>query len=351
MWRNDVYEELELAGLQKIAARWLSCSDSFFMRVKPSPETKIPVTSEKIYVCSGNHHHDAEIYSQSCDLRICPDCARRHAARLAARYLPVMQELMHRHTKSYRFRHIMFSSPYALTDPDIREKYLCGFKQVYKVMDSLMSSAGHWKSEQGFLVTAEFGEQGQKLHYHVIHYGQYLKQSDLSRSWSEQTAGDACVVWVKGFPYAGMSIEDTLKEVLKYAVKFYSKDPVSGEIKALPPAVLPILAKVLEKTRRIRAYGLFFDIPEPARADHLCQTCGAGMVGIPVDYFVTFCNTGFLPLDWLNARTESGLNLKPADNSQSLTSGLAPPDSQNIRERQMLMAEIEKIRIQHKDDW
>lgn len=270
---------------------------------------------------------------------------------LAARYLPRMQELMHRHTKSYRFRHIIFTSPYALTDPDIRVKYLCGFKQVYRSMESLMTRDDDWKSEQGFLVSAEFGETGQKLHYHVIHFGQYLDQGDISRAWQKQTGGDAYVVFVKGFPYQGMTIEETLQEVLKYAVKFYSKDPVSGEVKALPPAVLPTLAKVLEKTRRVRAYGVFFNIPQPERTPHTCEACGARMVGIPVDYFVTYCNTGFLPSDWLHARTESALRFKPADNSHSLTSGLAPPDSQNIRQKQMLMAQIEKIRIQRKDDW
>jgi hypothetical protein len=351
MWRNDVYEALEMAGMAKEASRWLSCADRFVTRLKPAPDAKLPAQSQKVYVCSANHHHEAEIYSQSCDLRICPDCARMHSARLVARYLPKCQELMHDHATSFRFRTIVFTTPYSLTDTDIREKLLCGFKQVYKVMDSLMSTRGPWKDKQAFLVTSEFGESGRKLHYHVIHYGIYLDQSELSRAWSQQTGGAAQVVFVRGFPYQGLTVEQTLREVLKYATKFYSKDKVTGIVTYLPPHLMPVLAKAIEKTRRVRAYGLFYNLPEPDRSDHLCNTCEAPMLAIPLDYFVIFCNTGFLPLEWNAARHESLLNLKLADNSHSLTSGLAPPDSRDIRERQMMMAEIEKIRIQRKDDW
>jgi len=154
---------------------------------------------------------------------------------------------------------------------------------------------------------------------------------------------------VKGMPYTGCTIEETLQEVLKYAVKFYSKDPVSGEIKALPASVMPILAKTLEKTRRVRAYGVFFNIPEPDRAAHSCQACGARMVCIPVDYFVTFCNTGFLPLEWKAAGEEAGLHLKLADNSHLLTSGIPPPNNQTQALRQVQMDWATKVR--QKDDW
>lgn len=334
-----------------IADRWLSCSDKFVTRLKPSPDAKLPAHSQKVYVCSANHQHEAEIYSQSCDLRICPDCARMHSARLVARYLPKCQDLMHDHETSFRFRTIMFSLPYALTEPDIREKLISGFEQVYEVMDSLMSSRCSWKEKQGFIVTSEFGEKGMKLHYHVIHYGQYLDQSELSRAWNKATGGAAQVVFVRGFPYQGLTVEQTLKEVLKYATKFYSKDKITGLVTYLPAQLMPLLAQAIDRTRRVRAYGVFYNLPEPVRSDHLCNTCQAPMRAIPVDYFVTFCNTGFLPLEWKEARTEALLHLKLADNSHSLTSGLAPPDSRNIRERQMLMAEIEKIRIQQKDDW
>lgn len=350
-WRNDVYEALEQAGMATIAERWLSCSDKFVTRLKPAPDAKLPLNAEKVFVCSGNHHHEAQIYSQSCDLRICPDCARMHSARLVARYLPKCQELMHDHKTSFRFRTIVFTTPHVLTDPEIRKKLLCGFKQVYRVMNKLMSTRGNWKNEQGFLVTSEFGETGKHLHYHIIHYGQYLQQSELSRAWSEATDGAASVVFVRGFPYIGLTVEQTLKETLKYATKFYNKDKATGVITHFQAELMPVLAEALRETRRVRAYGVFYNLPEPVRADHLCDTCQAPMVAIPVDYFVTFCNTGFLPLEWQNARTDALLNLKPADKSLSQSSGIPPPDPIGERKRQMLMSQIEKIRVQRKDDW
>jgi len=348
-WRADVAEALDDAGLSKIATRWLSCSENCYTKLRPVEGAHLPKTAEKVYVCSGDHHHHAEIYSQTCDLRICPECARRHAARLVARYLPTMLELMHSHNDNYRFRHIIFTLPYPLTDPAIRKKYLDGFKQVESVMARLLTGDGpDWKARQGFLVTAEFGEEGGKLHYHVIHYGQYLNQADLSAGWEKATGGAARVVFVRGFPYKGLTIEETLREVLKYAVKFYSEDKATGSIKAIPAQLMPALAACLEKTRRIRSYGVFYGIPEADRQPHTCDQCGAEMVGIPVDYFVTFCNTGFLPLEWRLLTDDQPLHLKPADKSSHTSSGASPPGAGIQALKQSQMAWVERMR--KKDD-
>lgn len=335
--------------MASMASRWLSCSENCFTRLRPLSDTVLPKTAEKVYVCSGDHHHEAEIYSQTCDLRICPVCARRHSARLVARYLPKMQELLHSHHPTFRFRHIVFTSPAALTDPDIKEKLQRGFKLVERVMSKLMyHKKRDWKTEQGFLSTSEFGENGLKLHYHVIHYGQYLNQADLAAAWRQATGGEAEIVFVRGFPYPGLTVEETLREVLKYAVKFYSEDATTGAISAIPAQLMPVLAKVLERTRRIRSYGLFYDIPEPDRPAHSCETCGAPMVGIPVDYFVTFCNTGFLPPEWRLLTGDDALHLKLADKSSSMSSGASPPGAGIQALRQVQMSWVMKMKA--KDD-
>jgi len=359
-WRADVAEALNDAGLEKIATRWLSCSDTPKTMVKPVAGAALPKNAEKVYVCSDNHLHPAEIYAQSCDLRICPECARRQAARLVHRYLPLFNELAHQHHNTYRFRHIVFTLPYGLEDADIRQRLLTGFKQVEQVMTGLMDAPGWngipwqiptWKTEQGFLSGAEFGETGYKLHFHVIHYGQYLNQADLSRRWSDATGGDACIVFVRGMPYAGHTIEENLREVLKYCVKFYSQDKVTGKVTALPAHLMPVLARVLEKTRRIRTYGLFYNVPEPDRAAHSCDSCGSDMVAIPVDYFVTFCNTGIFPSEWAAPRDDAGLLLKPADKSSGTSSGISPPTLSDIRKRQMQFSITQKLRWQAKDEF
>ena len=343
-------EALDDAGLSKLAKRWLSCSEKAFTRVKPKPGAALPKTAEIVYVCRENHHHDAEIYSQTCDLRICPECARRHAARLVARYLPKMQELMHNHRKELRFRHITFTTPYSLRDENIKKKLLKGFKQVERVMQRMMLKKDpDWKTNQGYLVTSEFGATGLKLHYHVIHYGRFLDQADMVTAWRQATKGDAYIVDVRGFPYRGMSIEETLREVLKYAVKFYSQDPATGEIKATPAELMPILARTLEKTRRIRSYGVFYNLPESEKSPHVCEACGSPMLGIPVDYFVTFCNTGFLPLEWKRQTDGDALQFKPADKSLNSTTGIAPPGDPPERLTQKQLAILKDLRIQSHD--
>ena len=351
-WRADVAEALYDAGLDKVADRWLSCSDTPKTLVKPSPASALPKNAEKVYVCSANHLHPAEVYAQSCDLRICPECARRQAARLVHRYLPLFNELAHQHHKTYRFRHIVFTLPYALTDPDIRAKMLCGFKQVDKVMSGLMAAGcPDWKTKQGYLVGAEFGESGHKLHYHVIHYGQYLNQADLSSRWNAATSGAAFIVFVRGFPYAGRTIEETLREVLKYCVKFYDTNEITGSVTAIPAELMPILCRTLDKTRRIRTAGLFYNVPEPERSAHSCQACGGDMVSIPLDYFVIWCNTGIFPDEWNAPRDDAGLLLKPADKSSFQSGGISPPTLSDIRKRQMQFSITQKLRWQSKDEF
>lgn len=359
VWRNNVYEALNDARLEKVAERWLSCSDNPKTKKRPVEGASVPRNAEKIYVCSADHTHEAEIFSQTCDLRICPECARRHSARLVHRYLPKMLELSHQHGSNFRFRHVIFTTPYGLESPDIRKRLLCGFKQVERAMSRVMKTPRwkgvpylkpSWKDSQGYLAGAEFGEIGHKLHFHVVHYGQYLDQANLVLAWKKATGGECQIVFVKGFPYVGMTIEQTLREVLKYCVKFYSEDKTTGTIKALPAHLMPVLAHTLEGTRRIRAYGVFYNLPEPVRADHTCSACGQKMVAIPLDYFVTYCNTGLLPHEFYLG-TESALLFKPADKSP-IRSTASPPESlADQRKRQMEMDILKKLRWQSKDEF
>jgi len=352
MWRANVYEALSDAGMEETAERWLSCSENPITKINAKPGAILPRSAEVVFVCSGDHTHDAEVYAQTCDLRICPDCARRHAARLAARYTPKMIELLHQHHRTYRFRLVTFTLPYSLEEPGIREKYLAGFDQVNRVMDEMMSpKCPDWKKEQGYVVTAEFGAEGYKLHYHVVHYGQYLEQGELCRRWFTATDGKAQIVDVRSLVRKGKPLEEAVQEVFKYAVKFFSKDRITREVKCIPANFIPALAHVLNQTRRVRAYGVLFNIPEPDAEVHSCETCGEKMVGIPVSYFETFCNTGLLPRElWLRSRS-SELLLKPADKSPAKSTASPPENPIGSRIRQMEMEMTKKIRHQRKDEF
>jgi len=359
MWRADVYEALSDAGDEKTAKRWLSCSENPKTKIKPSAGAKLHPAAEVVYVCTGNHQHDAEVYAQTCDLRICPDCARRHAARMANHYTPKMLDLLHQHHRTYRFRLVTFTLPYALDEVDIRQKYLRGFEQVARVMDEMMTTEAEldakvtpvWHKEQGFVTTAEFGSEGLKLHYHVIHYGQYLPQGELSRRWFTVTSGEAYVVDVRKLAREGKPLEEAVQEVFKYAVKFFSKDKKTSEVKAIPAHFMPALARTLENTRRVRAYGLFLKMAAVVHEGHKCEACGSEMVGIPVSYFETFCNTGLLPFEFWKQNRDWELQYKPADKSPEKSTASPPESPVDIRKRQIEMDVIKKMRWQAKDEF
>lgn len=350
-WRADVSEALNDAGLSEMSERWLSCSENPITKIIAGPGVKLPSAAEVVFVCAADHKHECEIFAQTCDLRICPDCARRHAARLAARYAPKMIELAHHHHRTYRFRLVTFTLPYALTDKDIRKKYLRGFKQVERVMAEMMTpKCPDWKAEQGFIVAAEFGSEGLKLHYHVIHYGQYLEQAELARRWFTATDGVASIVDVRKLAREGKPLEEAIQEVFKYAVKFFSKDKITRQVKCIPAELIPVLAGVLDKTRRVRAYGVFFKIPEPDGAGHLCEACGSEMVGIPVSYFEIFCNTGMLPNEYWRAKNDDRLLLKPADKSPPQSTASPPENPESPPWHQKDLGFLKNIRRQD-GDW
>jgi len=351
-WRSDVYEALSYADMPEMATRWKSCSEFPKTKINAKAGAKIPANAEVVFVCSGNHQHDLEVYAQTCDLRICPDCARRHAARLAARYTPKMLEVLHQHHRTHRFRLVTFTLPYSLDEVDIRQKYLDGFEQVYRVMDEMMVGKNpDWKKEQGFFTTAEFGSEGHKLHYHVIHYGQYLEQGELSRRWFTATDGAAYVVDVRALVRKGKPLEEAVQEVFKYAVKFFSKDKETSEVKCIPAQLIPALAMALAGTRRVRSYGIFYNIPEPDAAEHICDICSSKMVGIPVTYFETFLNTGMLPREFWLANRAAELQYKPADKSPAKSTASPPETPDDIRKRQIQMDVIKKMKWTAKDEF
>jgi len=68
------------------------------------------------------------------------------------------------------------------------------------------------------------------------------------------------------------------------------------------------------------------------------------MVGIPVDYFVIYCNTGMLPYEFWKASREGELQYKPADKSPEKSTA-SPPEKPGISpSRQMIMDFVKNLR-------
>lgn len=335
VWRNAVYEALIDADMDDEAQRWLDCETLHRVKLKSvglPPE--LPEKTQYIMVCS----HDAAahpkiIQKHTCGLRYCPTCAEQHSARLVARYAPVIESLCEKLTKHsrYQFRHIVFTTPYSLHDDDIDEKYKHHRRAMLKVFDALLPDG--WRKKQALLIGDEFGEHGDKLHSHVLHYGQYLVHDKLVAKYKEVTGEECQIVYVKGIKPDSESVVAKVQEVLKYCTKFWREDD-DGNRKMIDPDVIPKLAAVLKGQRRIRTYGLFYNIPEPERHDKecLCEVCNAPMTKVWRSDYEVFRQTGMTWQEIADSLNET-LNLKTA-NKSLLMSGLnnksSPPKQQKL---------------------
>lgn len=316
-WRNQVYESLYDAGMEKVADDWLDCATQFATFELTPNDAKLPDNVKGVYVCSDRPEHYAKAVAFTCHCRACPDCARRETARLLARYMPIVEELSKKQVRRYAFRHIVLTTPIELEHPNIVYHLNRLMAAVPKLFDKLLPS--NWREKQGCIVTAEFGEQGHKLHFHVFLYGQYISQDDLSRAWQDVTGSLASVVFIRlvGFGEA----VDKLAEQVKYVTKFWSRDKETGLVEYFPPALVPVLLKALKGVRRVRSYGIFYGIKDVERIS-LCPHCNSQLNRWSPGEWRIYCETGWTP-------DEQELNLKPGNKSDCSPASRdkSPPES------------------------
>jgi hypothetical protein len=293
-WRADVYGALLDAGMADEADKWWACARGNAVWF-PSTDTPVGDDTKAVYVCPDHPGHHAKAQRITCQLRVCPECAKRESARLLARYMPVVKELAHRHHPKYRFRKIVLTTPLDVRDKDARQKLLHYFKCVPMMFDRLLPKG--WRKEQGFLPAYEFGTHGLKLHFHIIFYGQWLDNRKangypLASAWEAVTGGECEVVRIYGIKPD--DVEDEIVENLKYCTKFWKLD-ADGKPERLDPELVPVLLTVLKGTRRIRSYGLFYKIGKPVKEPMRCPACDAILVRWSATEWNIFAETGWLP--------------------------------------------------------
>jgi hypothetical protein len=222
-----------------------------------------------------------------------------------------MEELSHAHHGKYWFRKIVLTTPYALDAPDAKAQYRRLKKCVVKLLDRMLPK--DWRKSQGAIVADEFGPNGRKLHFHVLFYGQWLDNRGgngwpLASAWQAVTDGDCTVAWV-----GGVKVEDAeteLVETVKYCVKFWGKNEETGDPVRLPPALMVALHELLRGQKRVRTYGIFYNLPSAPDRPVTCPVCGREMERMSWDVYRTFKETGWLYADQV-------LNLRTADKSRA----------------------------------
>ena len=128
----------------------------------------------------------------------------------------------------------------------------------------------HWELfDFGVLGGWEFGEDGHKLHIHLLVLCPWIDAIKLSECWAEATQNICFITKVKKV----RGVENGVAEVTKYATKLTS----------MPPQLVPTLHKVLSRKRRIRAYGSFSGQLETVSSEPFtCPVCSGELVILPL---------------------------------------------------------------------
>lgn len=312
-YRELVYVELLKAGMDKDAEDYIRCSDpalSFYV----DQSGNLPDGVIGVNACSADASHPASAVCPTCHKRYCCDCAHQQSARLLARYTPFMKGLVRDDDEVYKLRHIMLSTPIALTDVDCREKMHELFNVIRDQLWDLLLGKG-WRADCGILIASDFGENGRKLHFHILAYCPYIDKEKITEAWLKVTGGLCEVNWIRLVTEAHKSdhtVDGAVAEILKYATKLWKRKS-DGTVIYLDPKLVPVLAKVLQGTRRIRSYGIFngFQVEE---RPHVCEVCAAPRIHLNRLDWEIYAQTGFLPDEFEKARHGVELDLRIGNN-------------------------------------
>lgn len=258
-WRDEVAAALASAGLAREADSFLACQDED--------------TVSFVHVCSEDPDHDATLIAHTCHLRICPDCERRNSARLYERYYQPILDIVRVFRRRRGLRHIVLTTPFSLEDENIREKLRWAYAQLGRLFDLLLPE-GWQKKEMGYLAGCEFGEEGRKLHFHILFYGPYIDNTDMCLVWNILT-GSTVLPWIKLVDGKDHTLENAVKELVKYVTK----------LTTLPAHLMPVLLEAIKGTRRIRNKGIFYNLPQLEKQPTTCKVCGAPMTVWTRDHY------------------------------------------------------------------
>lgn len=272
-----------------------------------------------VAVCDADPGHDARALPFTCHLRYCPECERRHQAELVAKYVPVLKDLSENDGRAgWSLKKIDLTTPYRLEDDDAEQLYQDAweFFELWQqflfqtLLGDEMSAAekrrgrlDYSKHGIGSLCSAEFGEHGHKMHFHILMYSPYVPKQMITDTWRAASGGECEVNWVRRIEYH--DVDDAVREQVKYVTKFTE----------LPPALVIKLADVLDGSRRLRTYGLVRKAKKIEREPCQCATCSAIIRVMKVqEYFelVVAHNIAPDPIIFAAAR-QRFLDLKPGN--------------------------------------
>lgn len=266
--RQRVAEELIHAGHVRDGQTLLACGDEF--------------APGSVLYCVENPQHFAKAVPHTCHLRICPDCERRAQAERLEKYIPAINDAVRHGDRRFRLRHVVITTNVHLTDPDVNTKWREAWKVARKALnhtllqwfvenddvglDELRRGWLSWKRHGvGLLVGDEFGESGNRLHFHCLVWTPFIAGELLTDRLREYSNGEFYVNKIKLVRNEGAAVKEVLA---KYATK----------LTGLSPDMTVRLHKVLKGHRRIRSYGIWHGLPKVDKEPCQCPECNGRIV-------------------------------------------------------------------------
>ena len=179
--------------------------------------------------------------TQSCMLRICPECSKKHSVQLQQKYEPILRHMHGLKLHGYGFRLVTLTRNLPLDKWNLSAPREL-MEQAMQVLEEFVLKQEH----AGVITTLEIGELGGKWHAHALCFSKWIDEEKLSTRWKEITGSDY-IVKVK----RKWSVSSAIREGLKYITKFTN----------LRPSQLADLHMALKGTRRVRSRGVFYRGP------------------------------------------------------------------------------------------
>ena len=183
--------------------------------------------------------------------RLCPICARMESKRIETYLIDAARKIQTRPVYGYSWKLITLTIK---TDGDYRGAVETACKAFSGLWRNYLG--GRCRKNTGAYRSLEFGPKSGNVHIHVLYYGPYLPQAELSEKW-EQYSGSSVV----DIRRRDGDVENLVGECSKYITKF---DEVEPERRVE-------YWQALKHKRRGMPYGLF-------RADVLSKWIGCKYV-------------------------------------------------------------------------
>jgi len=198
-----------------------------------------------------------------CETRICESCARKYAARVRKRYRKITSKLYPRKGKRLMFLTLTKRTNTAIPPMSSDARRILDLsKKLFKTL---------WPKNLGCgaLGTLEVGGNN-NLHVHMIVYGHYVPQEEISELWNQLT-GDSSVVWINAIKKSSLAIN--------YVLKYITKPPHSNNPKKLAKYLDLIIG-----LRRIRTWGILYRYPLASKDPCPCPFCGGKLKYLRSDH-------------------------------------------------------------------